>query len=280
MAQQSFEAGNPENYTIGGVIFLFNRNIDLTTAPVQREGFKDMGNVVTATDEQGVDVLDHFTSRSGTRRKDRSLVREITDEILLTLDELNAENIRMMFRSGDVTEIVASTANTGTREVMKLDRTEARIIGGYNAGSAGNAAAIIVKDEATDTVTYVLNTDYSVEKVIGDYYAIRRIPAGGIADGELVLVDFDFDVRKHKLMKPGTKLEVTGQGLFMVTSDTGNEFTRTIAKVQVEPEGAFDVNDEDWSEFQIRMKILDNSSVVGTEPFGTLEHYEVGSNLT
>ncbi len=280
MARQIFEGGNPENYTIGGVVFMFNRDIDLTTTPPQREGLKDMGNVVTATDEQGVDILDHFTTRSGTRRKDRSLVREITDEILLTLDELNHENIRLMFRSGDVTEIAASTANSGTREVMKLDATEARIIAGYNSGSAGNAAAIIVKDEATDTVTYVLDTDYTVEKVIGDYYAIRRIVSGAITDGQLVLVDFDFDVRAHKLMQPGTKLEVIGQGLFFIVSDSGNELARTIARVQVEPEGAFEVNDEDWSEFQIRMKILDNSSVTPTEPFGTLAHYSTGSNIT
>lgn len=266
------QAADPKNYTIGGVRFFFNRDVDLTVTPKKREGFKDLGNVVTATDEQGVDILDHFTTRSGTRRKDRSLVREITDEILLTLDELAYENIRMFFRAGDVTEVAAAVGVAVNDEIQRLFGFETRILAGYNPG------AIVVKDY-TDTTTYVLNTDYEVVNIIGGLKGIRRKAGGAIPDNDYVRIDYTKDVRAHKKMMPGTKLEVTGQGIFYAVSDTGNEFTRSIERVQVEAEGAFELNDEDWSQFQLRMKILDNSDAVATEPFGTLEHYGTGTDI-
>lgn len=267
-----YQAANPFNYTIGGARFFFNRNVDLTVTPNKREGYLDLGNVVTASDEQAVDVLDHFSARSGTRRKDRSLVREITDEVLLTLDELNKDNLRMVFRSGDPTEVAAAVGVAVNDEILQLRGFDVRYLGEYNPG------AIVVKDYP-DAITYVLNTDYEVVSIIGGMKGIRRKAGGAIADGDFVRVDYTKDVRAHTMYKPGTKLEVIGQAKFLLVSDTGNEFIRTLQRVQVEAEGGFEYNSEDWTAFQLRMKILDNSDAVATEPFGTLEHYGVGTDI-
>jgi hypothetical protein len=39
------------------------------------------------------------------------------------------------------------------------------------------------------------------------------------------------------------------------------------------------LNDDDWSTFQLRLKILDDSVAVPTAPFGLFEHYGTGEDL-
>jgi hypothetical protein len=331
------QGGSPSNYTIGGARFWFSRLVDETATPPTYEGFRDMGNVVDSSQEQTIEELDHFSAKTGTRRKDRSLVTEISEEIVFTLDELSTENIRSFFRAGAVTNgdavnaspsaWVLSTAYavgdwvepttpagyvykcttagtsditepspwdttpggtttdntvtwttyavpTVTDEVMQLVATQLRILGnGYNA------ANVVVKD-ITGVTTYTVTTDYTLETISpGGYIGIKRVAGGTIADGEFVRVAYDYDTRERKIMYPATILEVIGQALFFGVSDTGNEFIRSFAKAQIEPEGAFELDDEDWSTFQLRLKILDNSDAVATAPFGVLEHLGTGQDI-
>lgn len=329
------QGGSPSNYTIGGARFWFNRLVDETSSPPKYEGFQDMGNVVDSSSEQTTTELDHFSAKTGTRLKDRSLVTEISEEIVFTLDELSTENLRAFFRADAVTQQearpttastwAATTAYTAgqfvkptvadgnvykcttggtsgaveptwnttegatttdatvtwtayaiqtvTDEVMQLSGTEVRILGnGYAPGS------IVVKD-ITGVTTHALTTDYLVVDIIGGYKGIKRVAGGGISDGDFVRVSYNYEIRQRKVMYPATKLEVIGQALFFGVSDTGNEFLRSYAKAQIEPEGAFEPNAEDWTSLQLRLKVLDNSDAVPTAPFGVLYHLGTGQDI-
>lgn len=268
-----FQGGNAPNYTIGGTRFWFNELLDPTTSPPRYNGFIDLGNVVENEAEQDVTTLEHFTSKSGTRRKDRELVSEISDEITLTLDEPNIDNVRIFMRGGDITDVADSAGNTVTGEVLNLVGTEVRILGrGYEAD------AIVVTD-LTGSTTYDVGTDYEVVNVIGGYKGVRRIDTGTIPAGDFVSVSYEYDIRAHKRIAPSTKLEFIGQGLFFGVSDTGNEFIRSFNRIQLEADGSFSYNDEDWSQFQLIMRVLDDSSATPSAPFGVLEHYGVGTDL-
>ncbi len=264
---------NASNYTIGGTRAWFNRDVDLTLTPARREGFKDLGNVVDAPQEQEIDELEHYTARSGTRRRDRLLVREISEEIVLTLDEPNYENLRTFFRGGDVTDVAASSGNSVSDEVVQLVDLETRILyKGYNASS------IVVKD-ITDVTTYVKDTDYEEVDVIGDWKGIKIKSGGAITSGDFLRVSYDYDVRAHKRFAPATDLEVKGQFLLFGVSDTGNEFIRSFEQVQIQPEGAFDFDDEDWTNFQLRVIVIDDTDNSPNFPFGIFEHYGTGEDL-
>jgi hypothetical protein len=273
MAQAYFQGGSPSNYTIGGARFWFNRSVDPLAAVPTFEGWQDMGNVVDSSLEQEVEEQDHFSSKTGTRRKDRSLVKEISEEILFTLDEMSTENLRSFFRGGDVTDVTATASVGVVDEVAQLVREDERILGkGYNATS------IVVKD-ITGVTTYVKDTDYAEVDIIGGWKGIKRIATGGIGDGDFVRVDYDYDQRAVRRFSPATNLEVKGQAMFFAVSDTGNEFLRSFLNTQLEPEGAFELNDDDWSTFQLRLKILDNSDAVPSAPFGLFDHFGTGSDL-
>lgn len=273
MAQAFFQGGSPSNYTIGGSRFWFNRLADDSVSPVRYEGWRDMGNVVDSSLEQETEEQDHFSSKTGTRRKDRSLVKEIAEEILFTLDELSTENLRGFFRGGDVADVSAAASVAVNDEIAQLDREDVRILG------KGYAATSIEVKDITDTTTYVLDTDYTVVDVIGGYKGVARIDGGAIADGDFVRLNYEYDVRAHRRFSPATNLEVKGQALFFAVSDTGNEFIRSFLNSQLEPEGAFELNDDDWSTFQLRLKILDDSVATPTAPFGLFEHYGTGLDL-
>jgi len=335
-AQAFYQGGSPSNYTIGGTRFWFNRLVDDTVSPARYEGFVDMGNVVDSSLEQEIEEQDHFSSKTGTRRKDRSLVKEISEEGVFTLDELSTENLRAFFRGGDVTDqpaqeadpatwqastayvvgdwvqpstpntyayrcITAGTSdaseptwdttvggttsettvewqtyamNTKTDEVMQLERTDTKIL------QLGYLAEDIVVKDITGVTTYVKDTDYTEVTITpGSYIGIKRIEGGSISDGDFVRVTYNYATRVRRLFYPATNLEVKGQALFFGVSDTGNEFARQFRNAQLEPEGAFSMNDDDWSNMQLRLKILDDSDTDSTAPFGLFYHYGTGSDL-
>jgi hypothetical protein len=92
-------------------------------------------------------------------------------------------------------------------------------------------------------------------------------------------VSYTYEQRVAKKFSPATTLVRKGIALIFSVSDQGNEFVQDYALVQLEPEGQLALSDQDWSKFQMRLKVLDNSSVVPTAPFGLFYHYGVGTNL-
>ena len=331
-----YAGGSPQNYTVGGTRFWFNRLVDDTLTVPTYEGFRDMGNVVDSSLEQAIEELDHYSSKSGTRRRDRKITTQIEEDITFTLDEPNVENLREFFRGGALTDVVASpgdasdwlattayvlgdwvvpTARNGfiykcttagtsdssepspwdlvaggtttdatvvwttyvlaarANEVMQLVGTETRILG------YGYAAASVVVSDITGVTPFTLTTDYLIVDVIGGYKGIQRVAGGGITDGEFVSVDYDYETRANKLFSPATNLEVKGQAMFFGVSDTGNEFVRSFRTTQLQPDGAFELDDEDWSTFDLDLSILDDTDVTPTAPFGLFRHYGVGTDL-
>jgi hypothetical protein len=330
-----YAGGSPQNYTVGGTRFWFNRLVDDSLSPARYEGFRDMGNVVDSSLEQAIEELEHFSSKSGTRRRDRSITTQIEEDITFTLDELNVENLREFFRGGDLTNVLAAdgdasdwlattayalgdwvvpTARNGfiykcttagtsdgsepspwsttvggtesdatvvwtvftlaaiANEVMSLVGEETRILGfGYQAAS-------VVVSDITGVTPFTLTTDYLIVDVIGGYKGIQRVDGGGITDGEFVSVDYDYETLANKMFSPATVLEVKGQAMFFGVSDTGNEFKRSFRTTQLQPEGAMELDDEDWTTFDLDLKILDDTDVTPAAPFGLFHHFGVGQD--
>ncbi len=270
-----FENGSPSNYTIGGARLWFNEDVDLSLTPPRRKGWRDLGNVVEHSFESEKEVLDHFSTKTGARKKDRSVNRQISEALVVTLDELSTLNMKHFFRGDAITNVAAaSSGGSVTDEVAQLVGEELIMLGyGYNA------ASIVVKD-ITGVTTHVLNTDYEIEvDAISGYSGIRRIDGAGIADGDYVRITYAYDVRAHKQFAPQTKALREGQVMFFGVSDIGNEFMRSFNRVSLEPEGNFSINSEDWSQFQLRAEILDDSEATPSAPFGLFLHYGVGTNL-
>jgi hypothetical protein len=64
---------------------------------------RDLGNCPEFELTPAVDKLDHFSSRTGVRSKDRSVAREKTLEVRMVLDEYSPENVRMALLGSTLT---------------------------------------------------------------------------------------------------------------------------------------------------------------------------------
>ncbi|KQZ19356.1 hypothetical protein ASD50_07685 [Mesorhizobium sp. Root552] len=101
---------NPLNYFVGKGTIKFT-----PTAGVQR----DLGNAPEIELTPTIEKLDHFSSRSGVRNKDRSVAIEKGMTLRVVLEELTAENLAMLLLGGDIDE-----ASDGTKSFAIFAETE------------------------------------------------------------------------------------------------------------------------------------------------------------
>jgi hypothetical protein len=162
---------------------------------VTRLGELYLGNVVTGEIAPDITYLDHFTAKSGTRKKDRSIVQEIMVPINLTLDEPNVDAMNYFMLGG---AIAAGTYPTGLTP---------------------------------------------------------------------------------QVFQPYTDLDKKGGCRLAGVSDSGNEWVWEIPRCSFKPDGAFSYNDQDWSQFSFIVEVLDASDESATKPYGDLYHFGVDENI-
>lgn len=99
-------ASNPDNYTLGrGCIFFDNGT-----------GERELGNAPEFNIGVDVDLIEHFSSKSGLRIKDKRVVNELTPTLSFILDEINRENVADAFLA-NIDSVVQAAG-----DVSKLDQ--------------------------------------------------------------------------------------------------------------------------------------------------------------
>jgi hypothetical protein len=85
---------------------------------------RDLGNIVgdSVSIARDTEELEHFTNRSGQRRKDKVITVEESAQIDFELDEINVDNLRYFFKGGSISTVGAGTANiTNQKETLTGD---------------------------------------------------------------------------------------------------------------------------------------------------------------
>ena len=78
---------NIVNYTVGKGIPSFKKIGDSV--------FRDMGNVTTFEFTPSVTTLDHFSTRSGVKKKDKSITTQVEGALKIVMEEWTAENMAL-----------------------------------------------------------------------------------------------------------------------------------------------------------------------------------------
>lgn len=123
-----------DNYTLGRGIVYFDK-LESTVY----QGERDLGNANSVTVNVAIDTLDHFSNRSGLKAKDKKVVLQITPTISFTLDEINYDNVQLVFMA-DRTD-VSQTADTDGITAMLTAIQKARY---YSVGEYRNIAGAVL----------------------------------------------------------------------------------------------------------------------------------------
>jgi len=80
---------------------------------------RDLGNAPEVEITPTIEKLDHFSSRAGVRSKDRSIVLERGLQIRIVLEEITAENLRLL--------LMGSAVAGGSFDILAVDEIEGEL---------------------------------------------------------------------------------------------------------------------------------------------------------
>jgi hypothetical protein len=240
--------------------------VDRLDANRARTGERLVGICDSFSIQTSDEVRDKYDTTQATAPLIKSVNVRRTPEIRFALSEWNPENLELAFMGTK-----ANFAQTGASKSNYVPPA-GRVKKGYwfpledPAGTERRTVSAITVTGPSSSPTYVLGTDYLVDAVAGRIFVI---PAGAIADGGSLEVDF-------------TYATISGSSLPYVQGGVSNfieAFVRVIGKpatgptqeVQIwiaslSPDGEVSFFGDDYGEFPIRGRVLADSVNHPTEP--------------
>lgn len=240
-----------DNYKLGGARIYIQRS--------GTTGLVCLGNVVGPSINPLIETLDHFTSFSGTRRKDRVEITAESYDFDFSLDEFTTQNLMFALRAD--TDSAYSQASVTNRpnnvavvpgRCVKLDRRQ--------------VSNVSITD-ASDT--FVEGTDYTVDYELG----LIRWDNDATANSS-VAVEFDCAEITGRQFNPGSHAGIQEIDSIVIAflDNKGGVIVWEGINATITTNGAISLTDTDWSTIPMKVSILSTNSP--TAPFGTIEQFE------
>ncbi len=242
-------APNAANLLLGRGALYFDRFVAGT---MTKQGEAHLGNVtkleITTTDE----VKEKYSSMVSTSALLKSVNVKRTVEVKLTADEFSLANMALALMGSEST--LSQAASTATTETL----TTAAKLGRWYPLAKRNVSSVVITGK-------VENTDFRVDSETGRIYII---PGGSITEGSTVTVaSFSYGTVDYKTIVGANANVIEGYLRFIGDPATGPEFELEVWRVQAQPDGAFGLITEDYGNFSLTLKVLDDSANHATEPY-------------
>ena len=220
------------------------------------EGFRPVGNVSALTIGVETTVFQHKESCTGVRGIDKEIVQEVVVTIAMTMESIDDENLALALY-GTTAEVTGATVSdelvTAHHDLwVRLDNIK--------------VSAVVVGDDATPTITYVLDTDYELNPETG---SIRVLSTGAITDLQVVFVDYTFatyDQIEAITSSIAPERWIRFEGLN--TADGENPVVIDIYKGSIQPLAELALINEELAEMVVEASALtDPTRVSGSQYF-------------
>jgi hypothetical protein len=223
-------------YTIGKGKLLFKQK--------GQNNFHDFGNCTDFKVTTAIDKKEHYSSRSGTKTKDKEVVIQQTATGSFTLDDLLNENLRIYLMATAVHDVVQVTGSAASQAVAaELDKW-------IDLGKL-KISNVVVTDE-TDVTTYVLGTDYELDTEVG---LIRPLSSGSIVDASTLHVSFDYADVTTKKMSAASTTTIEGD-LYFVSDPPAGKIADIKGYVSLSPKGDLSTISDDFTNVQFDAEFL------------------------
>jgi hypothetical protein len=245
---QNVQTGDPRNPTIAGRVSVWHRIKGSTAAA----DWKEFGNIIDPNIAAELERLAHFSTRRGTRSKDRELVTSRSARLTFKIDEINLQNLQFAF---------GSKANPATDTV---DISEGKIFPNPGNGLTINLGEVDIKNVIVRSVsldgavtTYVSPADYSVVLATG----IITIAGGALANaGTVPEVHVYFEKNVDSKSFEGLDgSEIEGELKFQCLPPEGTQWVAVCKNVSVRQTDSIGIGDgASWQEMEITIEILED----------------------
>ncbi len=222
-------AHNPDNYLYGKGRLYFKKE--------NSGGYLDLGNIPEFTITPEVTSAEHYSSRSGTKKKDLSVVQESKMSSEFKMEEYSSENLNIAFLGGDILESsqavgnISGTAVTVQKDLFvdldKMNLSSVKLTHGIvTAGPFAKGDTITgATSHATGTVGWVGSGFIELYNVSGTF-AVETVSSGGksaaVSSAEVMedIIVVDNASSPTKRYTAGTDYDVDiNAGLLRASSD-------------------------------------------------------------
>ncbi len=226
---------NVDNYYVGKGIVSFKKDGETT--------FRDVGNVPEFEFSPTLETLDHFSSRTGVKTKDKSIITSKTATIRMVMDELTAQNLSLFFlgETDAAVNLVTTGDTTNTDETVENLASVVGLVAGrtYNIAGAGIPVGA--------TFVYVSGNDIELSApATATATAVSLTITAGIA----------LDIFSAS--------EIDGWVRFVGTNDYGANITIDLPNVVFKPSGSFNPISDEWGQVEVTGEVTAPSGSFGT----------------
>lgn len=205
-------------------------------------GHRDLGNASEFKVTETVEKKDHYSSRGGIRKKDKSVVSQQDAEAGFILDMIRGDNLQLWTIASDILAVTQTSAVTQNTTVVTAHNLWVPV-GGFK-----NLTSVVVKNTA-ETTTYTLGTDYEIDTVRGMLYVKST---GTITQGQSVHVLYDRGTVARTKVQALSKNQLRGHCWFQANNPTGRNLDlRGYGTLM--PEGDLALIGDDWMTMNFKM---------------------------
>lgn len=245
-------AGEKKRYTLGRGELNFAQFRPNTFVA---RGEKYLGNTPAFGLSYTEEKLDHYSSDSGIRKKDDSIILQQDYMGTATTDNIDADNIAYYFL-GDQRIITSVETPVAAENIALVEKGRWYQLGKTAVNPAGirSVSAVSLKPTA-DGVAYVAGTDFLLDL---DNARIYIQPNGGIADGTNVTAAYTINAgQRDQIIAAGKIIE--GELRYIAKNPTGvggSQINFFMPHVKISPNGDFALKGDTWQELQFNFEIL------------------------
>lgn len=242
-----------KNYTLGAGKLYFDR----MDADGNYTGEYYIGNTTSLTGSTDETREEHYSSDEKERAKDASVVTQSDQTVGFTTDDIQPENLAMLWKG--TAETLAVAADAGVEETIKVMRGRWYQLGqsALKPTGARNVTITTVTDDTPTTPVAIPGgaggANYSVDLELGRIFIKEDAP--DIADGDNIIVTFDEGAHSRTVII--SKGETIRGALRYIADNTAGENRDDYwPLIDLSPDGDYEFKADSWSEMSFTGEVL------------------------
>lgn len=217
------------------------------------DGFYLVGNCPEITLNREADLLPHYDSMRGFRRKDEEITIESRMNGSISCDDVRPQTAALFLMGQEVTLTVAS-ATGQTTVIVGARKGRSYQLGETLSQPSGARQVTNVEVSLTSTpaTIYTAGTDYTVDAALG---LLTILPTGIIAENAGLTVDFD-QVAHTRQQVIASDNEAQGAMKYISYNPIGQRMDYFFPWVKVRPNGDISLISEEWMTIPLTIEAL------------------------